>query len=49
VQKKGKRIVGEAEEPEIESENMELDTDLDSIFCNLDHWEMRFTIATQWT
>jgi hypothetical protein len=36
MQKKGKRIVGEAEEPEIESENMELDTDLDSIFCNLD-------------
>jgi hypothetical protein len=31
-----KRIVGEVEEPKIESENMELDTDLDSIFCNLD-------------
>jgi hypothetical protein len=36
VQKKRKRIVGEVEESEIESENMELDTDLDSIFCNLD-------------
>ena len=36
VQKKGKRIVGEAEEPKIESENMDLDVDLDSIFCNLD-------------
>jgi hypothetical protein len=36
VQKKGKRIVGEAEQPEIYSENMDLDADLDSIFCNLD-------------
>jgi len=36
VEKKRKKIVGQAEEPEIESENMELETDLDSIFRNLD-------------
>jgi hypothetical protein len=36
VDKKRKKIVGQAEEPEIESENMELETDLDSVFCNLD-------------
>ena len=36
VEKKRKKIVGQAEEPEIESENMELETDLDSIFHNLD-------------
>ena len=36
VEKKGKRIVGEADEPGIESENMDLDADLDSIFCNLE-------------
>jgi hypothetical protein len=32
-----KKIVGQAEEPEIESENMELEPDLDSVFYNLDH------------
>jgi hypothetical protein len=37
VEKKRKKIVGQVEEPEIESENMELETDLDSVFCNLDH------------
>jgi hypothetical protein len=37
MEKKGKRIVGEVDEPEIESENMDLDVDLDNIFCNLDH------------
>jgi len=36
MQKKGKRIVGEANELEIESENMDLDTYMYSIFCNLD-------------
>jgi hypothetical protein len=36
VQKKGKRIAGEAEQPETYSENMDLDVDLESIFCNLD-------------
>jgi hypothetical protein len=37
VKKKGKRIVGEVDDPKIESENMDLDADMDSIFCNLDH------------
>jgi hypothetical protein len=37
VDKKRKKIVGEAEEPEIESENMELEPDLDSVFRYLDH------------
>jgi hypothetical protein len=36
VDKKRKKIVGQAEEPEIESENMELEPDLDSVFHNLD-------------
>jgi hypothetical protein len=36
VEKNKKKIVGQAEESEIESENMELETDLDTIFCNLD-------------
>jgi hypothetical protein len=36
VQKKGKRIAGEAEQPKTYSENMDLDADLESIFCNLD-------------
>ena len=35
VDKKRKKIVWEAEEPEIESENMELEPDLDSVFHNL--------------
>ena len=42
MQKKGKRIVGEVDEPEIESENMDLDVDIDSILCNLD--QLRDTI-----
>jgi hypothetical protein len=33
---KRKKIVGQAEEPEIESENMELETNLNSTFYNLD-------------
>jgi hypothetical protein len=37
VQKKGKRIVEHAKQPKIESENMDLDADLENIFCNLDH------------
>jgi hypothetical protein len=36
VEKKRKKNVGQAEEPKIQSENMELDTDLDSMFCFLD-------------
>jgi hypothetical protein len=36
VDKKRKKNVGQAEEPEIQSENMELDTDLDSMLCYLD-------------
>jgi hypothetical protein len=36
VQKNGKRIVGEAEQPKIYRQNMDLDVDLKSIFCNLD-------------
>ena len=36
MQKKGKRIVGEVKQPEIYSENMDLDDDLESIFYNLD-------------
>ena len=36
VQKKGKRIAGEAEQAENYSENMDLDADMESIFCNLD-------------
>jgi hypothetical protein len=39
VEKKRKKIVGQAEEPEIESENMELETDLDSVFRKLDQPE----------
>jgi hypothetical protein len=37
VKKKRIKFVGQVEEPEIESENMELDIDLDSIFCNVDN------------
>jgi hypothetical protein len=37
VQKKGKRIAGKAEQPKTYSENMDLDAELESIFCNLDH------------
>ena len=37
MQKKGKRIEGEVEQPETYTENMDLDADLESIFCNLDH------------
>ena len=37
VEKKRIFFLGKAEEPEIESENMELETDLDSVFCNLYH------------
>jgi hypothetical protein len=40
LEKKRKQSVGQAEEPEIESENMELEPDLDSVFCNLDQPEM---------
>jgi hypothetical protein len=36
VDKKRKKIVGQAEEPEIQSENMELEPDLDSVFRYLD-------------
>jgi hypothetical protein len=36
MKKKRKKFVGQAEEPEIESEDMELETDLDSVFCNVD-------------
>jgi hypothetical protein len=42
MEKKRKKIVGQAEEPEIESENMELYTDLDSVFRNLDQAGDRF-------
>ena len=37
VQKKRKRNVGQAEEPKILSENMELDIDLDNMIHFLDH------------
>jgi hypothetical protein len=37
MQKDGKIIVGEVEHPEIYRQNMDLDTDLESIFRNLDH------------
>jgi hypothetical protein len=36
LEKKRKKIVGQVEEPEIENENMELEPDLDRVFCNLD-------------
>jgi hypothetical protein len=36
VRKKRKNVVGQAEEPETESEDMELETDLDNVFCNVD-------------
>jgi hypothetical protein len=36
MEKKRKKIVGQTEEPEIESENMELESDLDSVFNNPD-------------
>jgi hypothetical protein len=36
VRKKRKNIVGQAEEPETESEDMELETDLDNVFHNVD-------------
>jgi hypothetical protein len=35
VDKKRKKIVGQAKEPKIESENMELEPELDSVFRNL--------------
>jgi hypothetical protein len=35
MRKKRKNVVGKEEEP-IESEDMELDIDLDNIFCNVD-------------
>ena len=37
VNKKRKKNVGQAKELEIQSENMELDTNLDSMICFLDH------------
>jgi hypothetical protein len=37
VDKRRKTIVGHAEELEIESENMELEPNLDNIFCYLDY------------
>jgi hypothetical protein len=49
VEKKRKKNVGQAEEPEIQSENMELDTDLDTMFPFLDQPETPSTIAIQWT
>jgi hypothetical protein len=36
VQKNGKRIVGEVEQPKIYRQNMDLDVDLEIIFYNLD-------------
>jgi hypothetical protein len=36
VKKKRKNIVGKAEEPKIESENMQLDTVVDDMFCKFD-------------
>jgi hypothetical protein len=36
MKKKRKNFVVQAEEPEIESEDMELDTDMDSVFRNID-------------
>jgi hypothetical protein len=37
VEKKKKKIVGQVEEPEIQSENMEPEPDLDNVFRYLDH------------
>jgi hypothetical protein len=37
MKKNGKRIVGEAKQPKIYRQNMDLDAYLESIFCNLDH------------
>jgi hypothetical protein len=39
IEKKRKKNVGQVEEPKIQSENMELDTDLDSMLRYLDHLE----------
>jgi hypothetical protein len=39
VRKKRKNVVGQAEEPEIENEDMELETDLDNVFRNVDQPE----------
>jgi hypothetical protein len=39
MRKKIKNIVGKAEEPEIESEYMELEIDLDNVLCNVDQPE----------
>jgi hypothetical protein len=36
MQKKEKRIAGEMEQPKNYSENMDLDADMENIFCNLD-------------
>jgi hypothetical protein len=36
MDKKRKQIVGQAKEPEIQSKNMELEPDLNSVFCYLD-------------
>ena len=37
MRKKRKNVVGKAKDPETESEDMELETDLDNVFCNVDH------------
>jgi hypothetical protein len=39
VEKKRKKYVGQAEELKTQSENMELEIDLDSMLCYLDHPE----------
>jgi hypothetical protein len=36
MRNKRKNVVGQVEETEIESEDMELELDLDSVFCNID-------------
>jgi len=36
VRKKRKNVLEQAEEPGIESEDMELETDMDNVFCNVD-------------
>jgi hypothetical protein len=36
VTKKRKNIVGKAKEPETESENMQLETNVDDVFCKVD-------------
>jgi hypothetical protein len=37
VRKKRKNIVGQVEEPKTESEDMELETDLDNVSHDVDH------------